>query len=125
MGNKTADKSNSAKADEVKAGADKNTDKDLNAGADANAGTDANAGADASANSGDAASAGKDTEKNTGKKNKAVEMLRIRALGKDGFRRGGMKFTQEAFEIAVADLSEEQLAAIHDEPRLSVEAFTL
>ncbi len=49
-----------------------------------------------------------------------VEGIRVRSLP-DTFRRAGIAFTREGIELALDDLSQEQLSAIEDEPLLSVQ----
>ncbi len=54
-----------------------------------------------------------------------VKALKIRSTRKAGFRRAGYRFSVEPTVISVADLSEEQIAALKAEPNLLVEEVDL
>lgn len=62
---------------------------------------------------------GKVTAKGTNGKDYVIEKL-IVTSSVDGFRRAGFAWSKEATEVAVADLTDEQLESLMSEPKLTV-----
>ena len=62
---------------------------------------------------------GKVTAKGTNGKDYVIEKL-IVTSSVDGFRRAGFAWSKEATEVAVADLTDEQLESLMNEPKLAV-----
>lgn len=54
-----------------------------------------------------------------------AKILRITAKPREGFRRAGIHHPASPVDYAIEDFSEEQLAALKDEPRLVVEEVTV